>query len=225
MTTADLASITVAPEHELYPMTAMDVKAQVEATVKSALDEATMRRAARPMAEIAEPEGWWNLFAFGPVQFTGIPAPLLPHQVIKVGETAYVAAILVLNDFLILTPGTTAADVLSNFALPYEVRYQTGNLTQWTLGQADMNVVHSGVGFNLAPQQNLYIDILAFRARKPGLYEMNITARILGATPPFTNAPQFAGYARTVFDFDPELFISPAPGWQFDLPVRFQIYE
>jgi len=225
MTTTDLASITVASERELYRLTTMDVKAQIEATVKSALDEAMMRRAARTMAEIAEPEGWWNLYAIGPVQPIGIPSPLLPHQVIKVGETAYVATILFLNDFLILAPGTTAADVLSNFALPYEVRYQTGNLTTWILGQADMNVVHSGAGFNLIPQVNFYIDVLAFTASVPGLYEMNISARILGATPPFANAPQFAGYARAVVDIDPDLFLSPAPGLQFDLPIRFQVYE
>jgi len=127
MTTTDLSTIRVASESELSQMTAADVKVQIEAVVKSALDEAKMRRAARPVSEIAEPEGWWNLFAIGPIQTIGIPGPLLPHQVIKVGETAFVATILVLNDFLILAPGTTAADVLSNFALPYEVRYQTGN--------------------------------------------------------------------------------------------------
>lgn len=225
MTTTDLSKITVASESELTSMAAMDVKAQVEAVVKSALDEARMRQAARTMAEIAEPEGWWNLYALGPIQTTGIPGPLLPHQVIKVGETAFVATILFLNDFLILAPGTTAADVLSNFALPYEVRYQTGNLTTWTLGQADMNVVHSGAGFNLVPQQNVYIDVLAFTASVPGLYEMNISSRILGAIAPFANAPQFAGYARAVIDIDPDLFISPAPGLQFDLPIRFQVYE
>jgi hypothetical protein len=226
MTTTDLSTIKVASEEELKQMTAMDVKAQIEAVVKSALDEARMRRAARPAAEIAEPEGWWNLYAYGPLQDPiGIPAPLLPHQVIKVGEYAYVVTVLLLNDFLILSPGTTAADVLSNFALPFEVRYQTGNLTTWTLGQADMNVVHSGAGFNLVPQTNDYYDVLVIEAREPGLYEMNISARILGATSPFANSPQFAGYARAVFDFDPDLFISDAPGWQFDLPIRFQIYE
>ena len=225
MTTTDLSTIRVASESELDQMTAMDVKVQIEAVVKSALDEAKMRRAARPLTEVAEPEGWWNLYAIGPIQPIGIPGPLLPHQVIKVGETAFVATILFLNDFLILTPGTTAADVLSNFALPYEVRYQTGNLTSWTLGQADMNVVHSGAGFNLIPQVNVYIDILQFTASVPGLYEMNVSARLLGATSPFANAPQFAGYARAVVDIDPDLFISPAPGFQFDLPIRFQVYE
>jgi hypothetical protein len=225
MTTTDLSSLAVASESDLTQMAAMNVKAQIEAAVKSALDEAKMRRAARTMAEVAEPEGWWNLYAIGPIQLTDIPSPLLPHQVIKVGETAFVVTILFLNDFLILTPGTTAADVLSNFALPYEVRYQTGNLTSWTLGQANMNVVHSGPGFNLIPGENVYIDVLAFTASVPGLYEMNISARILGATSPFANAPQFAGYARAVIDIDPDLFISPAPGLQFDLPIRFQVYE
>jgi hypothetical protein len=225
MTTTDLTSITVASAQELYRMTDADVKAQVEAIVKSALDEARMRRQARTMAEIAEPEGWWDLYAIGPIQFTGIPDPLLPHQVIKVGEKAYVITVLVLNDFLILSPGTTAADVLSNFALPYEVRYQTGNLTTWSLGQTDMNVVHSGAGFNLVPQVNFYVDVLEITASRAGLCEMNISARILGATSPFANAPQFAGYARAVLDLDADLFASPTPGFQFDLPIRFQIYE
>ena len=225
MTTTDLSKIRVASEGELTQMTAMDVKVQIEAAVKSAVDEAKMRRAAQTLVEVAEPEGWWNLYAIGPIQPIGIPGPLLPHQVIKVGETGFIATVLFLNDFLILAPGTTAADVLSNFSLPYEVRYQTGNLTTWTLGQADMNVVHSGAGFNLIPSVNFYVDILGFTASVPGLYEMNISARILGATPPFANAPQFAGYARAVVDLDPDLFISPVPGLQFDLPIRFQVYE
>jgi len=225
MTTATLAQYAITTKQESLSMTTDDVKAQVEESVKNALDEAMMIRQARTTAEVAEPEGWWNLYAIGPLQPIGIPAPLPPHQVIKVGETAFVATILFLNDFLILAPGTTAADVLSGFSLPYEVRYQTGNLTTWTLGPSDLNVVHSGAGFNLIPGMNFYVDILQFTGSVAGLYEMNISARILGATPPFAKAPQFAGYARAVIDIDPDLFISPAPGLQFDLPIRFQVYE
>jgi hypothetical protein len=198
--------------------TADDVKALIEARVKSALDEAMQRQ--RP--EIAEPEGWWNLYAMGPIQPVAIGGPLLPHQIVKVGEPAFVATVMFLNPFLVIAPGTTAGDVLSNFALPYEIRYQTGNLTSWTLGQANMNVVHSGV--NLVPGAYVYVDVLAFTANTPGLYEMNVSARILGATPPFVNAPQFAGYARAVVDFDPDLFLAPTPGFQIDQPIRFQIY-
>jgi len=201
-----------------------DVRAQIEARVKSAYDQAM----AQLTQEVAEPAGWWNLYAFGPIQSFGSPGPLPPHQVIKVGETAFVGTVIVLNPFLNLAPGLTPLSVLSNFALPYEVRYQTGNLTTWSLGPGSLNVVHSGA--TLIPGQAFYVDVLAFTATVPGLYEMNISARILGAAPPFVNAPQFAGYAREVFDLDAESLFFPflpstgVPGFQFDQPVRFQVY-
>src|SRR5262249_44793253 len=128
-------------------VSADDVRAQIEAQVKSAYDEAM----ARITQEVAEPQGWWNLYGIGPIQAFGVPWPLPPHQVIKVGETAFVATVMVLNPFLTLAPGLTPLSVLSNFALPYEVRYQTGNLTTWSLGPGSLNVVHSGPGQNLIP--------------------------------------------------------------------------
>lgn len=197
-----------------------DVKMQVEARVKSAIDQAMMMT--RP--EIAEPEGWWNLYALGPIQVLGVPGPLPPAQVIKVGETAYVATVLFLNPFLTISPGVTPASILSGFALPYEVRYQTGNLTTWTIGPANLNVTHSGAGYNLIPGNIFYVDVIGFIANTPGLYEMNVSSRLLGATPPYVNSPQFAGFARAVVDFDPDLFISPAPGLEIDSPIRFQVY-
>ncbi|MFQ5856606.1 MAG: hypothetical protein ACE5LU_13295 [Anaerolineae bacterium] len=196
-------------------MTVEDVKAMLEAQVQAALEEAM----ATPGEEIAEPLGWWNLFAIGPIQPIAVGGPLLPHQIIKAGEPAFVATILFLNPFLILPGPTTAADVLSNFALPYEVRYQTGNLTTWALGAP--NAVQNG---NLVPGQFVYVDVLAFMGQQTGLFEMNISARLLGTAPPFVNAPQFAGYARAVIDIDPDLFISPPPFLQFDFPIRFQVY-
>jgi hypothetical protein len=201
-------------------ITGDDVKADLEARLKSAYDDARMT----PHEEVAEPYGWWNLFSVGPIQSIGIPGPLLPHQVIKVGETVDVATILFLNPFLVLSPGITAASVLSNFALPYEVRYQTGNLTTWTLGPANVNAVFSGPGFNLIPGQFFYVHVLSFIANTPGLYMMNISARLLGTTPPYVNAPQFAGFARATVNIDPDLFLSPAPGLEQDSPVRFQVY-
>ena len=198
-------------------LTAADVRASVEARVKSALDEAME-------LQIAEPDGWWNIYALGPIQPVAVGGPLPPHQVIKVGETAFVATVMLLNPFNIIAPGTTAADILSGFSLPYEVRYQTGNVTSWTLGQADMNVVHSGPAEHLVPGVNVYVDVLEFKGSTPGLYEMNVSCRLLGATPPFVNAPQFAGFARAVVDFDADMFISPVPGLQFDVPIRFQVY-
>ncbi|GEM_PF-813713 len=199
-----------------------DVAYLLEQRARAALDEAIMRRMS---AEIAEPEGWWNVFAIGPLQPIGIPGPLLPHQVIKVGEPAFIGTLVFLNPFLIVPPGTTAGDVLSNFALNCEVRYQTGNMTTWSLGPGNMNVTHS---LTFVPGQYLYLDVLSFVASEPGMYQMNITSRILGAAPPHINAPQFGAFARAVVDIDPELFLDGSlggiPGLQFDEPIRFQVY-
>jgi hypothetical protein len=191
-------------------LTEADVEAYVEARVEAAYQEL------RP--ERAEPQFWWDVAAIGPFQFTAAGGPLLPHSIIKVGEPAFVATIILLNDQEALAGGTNAAAVLSNFALPYEVRYQTGNLTTWSLGQANMQAVHTGL--NLIPNQFFYIDVIGFIGTVPGLYEMNITSRLLGAAPPFVNAPQFAAYASNVFSLDADGLFGPTPQG----PVRFQVY-
>lgn len=193
------------------------VRAMVESKVKTAYDEALhMQR-----IETADPYLWWDLYAFGPIQILAPDGPMDPSQVIKVGEDAYIATVLVLNPLPILppAPGISPLELLSNFSLPFEVQYQTGNLTSWTPGQP--NTVQGG---NLVPHQGIYVDVVHFVATTPGLMEMNISARILG-NPPAVSAPHFAGFARYVFDFDPEAFwFSPTPGFQFDLPVKYLVY-
>ncbi|HMQ35375.1 MAG TPA: hypothetical protein PKD53_31990 [Chloroflexaceae bacterium] len=213
-------AVKTAPRAEVAPsqLTAEEVQALIQAKANAALEKAM----AKAQQEVAEPEGWWNLFAVGPIQPIAFGGPLLPHQVIKMGEPAFVATVLFLNPFHFLAPGTSAADILANFALPYEVQYATGNLTTWTLGPANLQAVNGGL--NLVPGQYVYVNVHGFIASAPGIYEMNISARILGATPPHVNAPQFAGFARAVVDIDPDLFLSPAPGLQFDQPIRFQVY-
>jgi hypothetical protein len=52
------------------------------------------------------------------------------------------------------------------------------------------------------------------------MYEMNISARIFGCNENY--APPFAGFAREVYDIDPDMF-SPAPGMG-DRPIRFMVY-
>ena len=187
-----------------------DVQAYVEARVAAAYQQA--------QPEIAEPQFWWDVAAYGPIQPIAAGGPLLPHKIIKAGEPAFAVAIMLLNPFEALAGGTNAADVLSNFALPYEVRYQTGNLTTWSLGQPSMQAVHTGA--NLIPGVFFYVDVLGFVGTVPGLYEMNITARLLGAAPPFVNAPQFAAYATNVFDLDAGGLFGPTPPG----PMRFQVY-
>ena len=163
-------------------------------------------------------QAWWDIAAFGPIQPIAPGGPLVPHSVIKVGEPAFVFAIILLNPFLPLPGGTNPAQVLSNFALPYEVQYQTGNLTTWTLGQPDMQGIDND---NLTPGPPFtYFEVIGFTAAQPGLYEMNITARLLGAAPPFVNAPRFGARASTVFSLDPPGLFGAAP----PSPLRFSIY-
>lgn len=215
------AEVMEAPPEMAPPLTEVEIEVQqadAEAEVRAAVEAAYQEALSAPTAEIAEPELWWDIAGYGPVQPIVAGGPLLPHQVIKVGEPAFVFAIILLNPFLALSGGTNAGDVLANFALPFEVRYQAGNLTTWTLGQPDMQAVHNA---NLVPHQFFYVDVLTFTGRQPGLYELNISSRILGAAPPYVNAPQFAAYATTVFNIDRDgLFGSRPPG-----PMRFQIYE
>jgi hypothetical protein len=202
-------------------VTEEDLRAQASAEIEAAYEEAmTAPEQVAPnwvSPEVAEVQGWWDIAAFGPVQPIAPGGPLVPHSVIKVGEPAFVFAFILLNPFLALPGGTNPAQVLSNFALPYQVQYQTGNLTSWTLGQADMQGLDNN---NLIPGQNFYQEVIGFTATTPGLYEMNITARLLGAAPPFVNAPLFGARATTVFSLDPPgLFGAPPPG-----PLRFSIY-
>jgi hypothetical protein len=199
-------------------ISAEDVKLAVEGMLKAAYDKVMTR------PEAAEPRYWWNVFGFGPIQpgahdphVGGFAGPLLPHQIIRQNETAYVASLIILNPFV--PPGSvppTPSELLQTFALPYEVTFQMSNLTTWasagTLNAAGA-FVPGGPGF--------YVNIVEIPTAVTGLYEMNIVARILGAGG--NPAPPFAGFARAVFDIDDELFL-PAPGMQYDFPIRYQIY-
>src|SRR5262245_46257815 len=102
-------------------VTAEDVKAQVEARLQAALDQALAGPSA---AEVAELQGWWDLYAIGPIQFTRPGGPFPPSDVIRAGEPAFVVTILILNPYPILPPGISPGDILSKFALTYEVTYQ-----------------------------------------------------------------------------------------------------
>ncbi len=206
----------------LVKATPEEVKAVVEAKLLAILE----RAAQNPTREIAEPEGEWDLVALGPIQFAGPfpgPGPYLPHQIIRVGELAFVVTVLY-------------APRLYHFCLPYEVEYCTGDLCEWKKGPPYLNVKHRGYFSSRTP---FAIDVLGFRAQDAGcIFEMNICARILCAdngNPHREPQPPFAGFARRIFDLDPELpfpFFPATPvlpgipaQWQFDEPIRFMIYE
>jgi hypothetical protein len=206
-------------------ITAADVQAMVLAQVEAAIDK---KRAEMGLEE-AEPQNWWDILAIGPIQpgagfvptgSPGGPGPFLPNGIIRAGEKAYIVTVLILNPLpLPQDPSIIPSEFLSTFALPYEVTYQTGNLTEWKKGPAYLNVEHYGT---LIPGQAVYVDVLEFTAddKDEVMYEMNVSARIFGCGNNY--APYFAAFARETVDLDADLF-SEAPGLG-NRPIRFMVY-
>jgi hypothetical protein len=199
---------------------AADLRAMIDARLRSAYDQFM----ATPHEEIAEPLDWWDLYAVGPIQpgasmtppsFTG---PLQPNQVIRVGEQAYIITVLLLSTTY-PSSGLSAADLLSKFALPYEIDYDTGDLKKWVLAPANLQHVSSG---NLVPGVPWAIDVFGFTAQDEGVYEMNICARIYGCGK--TTAPPFAGYATQVVDIDTDMF-GLGPRLKTEQSIRFHCYK
>jgi hypothetical protein len=227
-----IGSKVEAETRALVKVTAEEVKVQLEAQLQAAYEKA----ASTPRKEVAEPLFWWDLYAIGPIQpdagFYGVtPPPFLPHRVIRAGEEAYIATILILNPFPLPVPpyGLVPSDILSNFCLPYKIEYHTCDTTNCTKGPANLNVTHEG---HFVPGHFIYVDILHFKAERAGcIFETNICARILGCeykdkygrTIECT-APPFAGFARWIVNLDPDLLFG-APLFEFDNPVRFMVYE
>lgn len=202
-------------------MTIDDVKALLDAKLQSAYQEFI----STPQEEMAEPLFWWDLYAWGPWQPgakltppSGFSGPLLPNQVIRLGETAYVATIIVLNTNF-PTTGPSAAEILSNFALPYQVEYGTGELKKWQPAPAYLQHIGNG---NLIPNVPYAVDVFGFKAQDEGLYEMNITVRIYGCGE--NAAPPFAGFATRVVDIDQDMFGGKLHVEE-DIPIRFQCYR
>ncbi len=207
--------------------TAADVKAQLEKQLQAAYEEALTK----PRAQLAEPLFWWEIYSIGPIQVgaqlvppaTFLDSPLLPGKVIRNGESAFIATVIVLNPFpLPQDPLIIPRDFLSVFSLPFEVDYHTCNLTTCEPAGANLNVKNTGA---LVPGQTFYVDVMEFTADEAGcLFETNICARILGCDGKTPNASPFAGFARTTINIDPELFF-PTPVLEFDNPIRFMVYE
>jgi hypothetical protein len=192
---------------------AEDIKAEIEAMLQAAYEEALTRP--KPQQADPGPPFEWDVFGFGPIQvgtgafpFTG--PPYLPHQVVRVGETAFIVTILLF--------GPVVTGVLTPFLLPVEVRYNTGNLTTWSLGPANLQQVNN---LNLINGLPFLVDVFGFTATTPGTYEMNIRARIQDAGG--GNTPPFAGFARRIQKIDPGLFF-PEPGVTFDTGLKFEVY-
>jgi hypothetical protein len=202
-----------------------DIRASLEARLQSALE--TARASFSP--EVAEPQGWWDVYALGPIQpgaqlvpsASFLDSPLMPNKVIRSSELAYVATIVVINPFpLPQDPGINPTSFLTPFGLPLEIEYHT--MCDAIPGPASI-VTHSTL--NLIPGQSFYVDILQYGpGLVKGIYETNITARILDASGMTPSASPFAGFARATMNIDEDLFFT-SPAMEFDNPLRFIVYE
>ena len=166
--------------------------------------------AAGPGAEVAELQGWWDLIAFGPIQIPRINGPYLPNDVIRSGEPAYIVTVLILNPFLVLNNQITVCELLSTLALPYEITYQTGNLTKWQPAPPPLTGEHEDL--YLVPHQCFYVNVLEFIPddKDEVMYEMNISARIFGAGKLLATAGRLrprSGQLRPIL-----LLAGPGPG-------------
>jgi hypothetical protein len=222
-------------------MTVDTVKALVDARVKEAIDEGSRR----PRQEIAEPQEWWNIWATGPFQVVAPGGPLQPHKVIKIGEKFYIAVVIWFSPLIMTPGGPSVCDLITNLGCRIRIDCCTIDLCRVvSAGQFNCD----NVLIDLVPGQCYYTYVFEYTAN-PGtescLYEQNICVRVIGC--PTNAAPQLAGFASAVFDFDPDLFYptvpppvpvtppvptptppTPAPGrppgWRFMEGIRFMIY-
>jgi hypothetical protein len=150
--------------------TAEELTAQIEARVQSAIEEVSARRE-EAAPEIAEPEWWWNLWGYGPVQ--RYPA-LRPHRVIRVGESFYVATILWFNPWWPWQ--VSACELLTNLCAEVQVKYCTGDICEWTRAPAGLSATHN---FELDPEhiepgKCWYVDYLYCESQLKGRFRFMV---------------------------------------------------
>ncbi len=189
-------------------MAGQDVQAIVEARVRAAIDEG----AKRPRLQIAEPQGWWNIWAMGPVQAPAAGGPLLPHKVIKENETFQVATVVWFSP--VIPPGAlqSPCNLITNLGCQVLLEYCTNDMCRLARAPQFMPTTQP-IKINLIPNQCWYVDVQTFTAPVGSascIYEMNICARCTGCQP--GAAPQLAGFATEVYDFDADTFYPAPPG-------------
>jgi len=207
------------------------LKAQFEQKVKNKIDAATAQKekvGEQPEAagmEKAEPQWWWNLWAYGPFQ---IGPHLKPHEIIRAGESFCVATVVWLNPWW---PGqVSSCELLTNLCGKLKIKYCTAEVCDWKKGPAPLNVEHV---IDFIPNQCWYVDYLCIHdvpAGWEGCYEMNICAQVCACENKPNASLPFAGYASHVYSFDYDYYPlggppNVSPHWRIDIPTRFMIYD
>lgn len=191
-------------------VSADEVRAAIEAQIQAAYEEAM----ARGVPQTAGPALWWDMYAYGPFKAPLAPFPA-PHQIVRLGETVFVASILYLNQAY---PSPTAAEVLATFGMPYTISWDTNNVTNLS---KEVSLSGSRTS-NFVPGQAWYVDVIELKPEHEGIHELNLRGRITGCNGEL--APPFAGYATLVYEFDSSLF-SLGSHSRYQGPVRFDVYR
>jgi hypothetical protein len=173
-------------------------------------DALSLRQEALQQEAIEVFGGDADMLLIGPFQFFGLPGspPYPPSDVVRVGESAFVAVVQV------YAPLPNLAGTPPAFALPYEIRLRTGSLDKWSLAEPSLQATITG---NLDPMSNVQIDFFDFTPTQEDLCEMNAWIAVLDAQ---NNPSGVGGFARSVIPADPGgIFpVDPPPS---DTGLRF----
>lgn len=184
---------------------AATLKAQVEAQVAAALEQASLELTEAQFALFK-----WELWAAGPWQKPGLE----PGRIIALGQTAYIATVVWLNTEMCLN--------LAGFGGKIHLSYVTSNLeTMRPVDDMDYTCCIPVEG-DCPPYGKILVHIWKFEPTVAGcVLETNICARICNCNDELV--PHYAGFVRWVRNYDYEHLFPPVY-WTFDHPIRYLVY-
>jgi hypothetical protein len=186
------------------------LKAYVEAQFMAAME----KKAALQLGEVpaGPPFQWeWDVFGFGPWQAPAMP----PGRIIAVGETAYIATVVYMNHLMCSTLAGFGGYILLNYwtantqmimpvpALARQVCVEPGSPGVFGCFSVDI--------FPITPTEEAWI------------LETNICARLCNVQNRVV--PGYTTFVRWVRSFDPEVLWPTTPTIEFDIPVRYTVYD
>jgi len=173
------------------------------------------RRRQAPVAELAGPQDYWDIYATGPYQ----DPSLMPGRLIQVGEPATIAVHIYLNPTFPPPPAIDACTDLTQHNDKIELHFFTSNMQTMQPVPELSNIVC----IQTTPGECWYNYEWTFTPTTAAcLYEMNICARVCNCNN--QALPQFSAFVRWVEDLDYD-YLFGGQGWSFDRPIRFMVSD
>jgi len=182
------------------------LKAQVEAEVEAALEQASLELTETQFALFQ-----WEVWARGPWQHPS----QAPGRIIALGQKAYIATVVWLNYEMCLN--------VSGFGGKIHLSYHTSN-TETMRPVAAMDYACCIPVTGPCPRWGKrFVHIWEFEPTEAAcILETNICARICNCND--KPVPHYAGFVRWVRNFDRDLLFPP-PFLTFDHPIRYLVYD